>query len=78
MKLNEEGARLCDSVDCSTPALLTLFWDRWLCYCRAHAQQAVAIGDTMGFPSPRGTVRMMTMDEILPETEANNVQQDSE
>lgn len=65
-KFDENGARICDNVDCDMPATHTLVWNEQMCYCIIHANQALNIADAMGFNAPMLSLRMMTFDEMCP------------
>jgi len=66
-KLDDTGMRLCDQTDCELIATHTLVWTDHKYYCMIHTNKAIGIADYMGFPTPRNTVRKMTIDEMMPD-----------
>lgn len=67
MKTNDAGERLCDQHDCELIATHTLVWTKPRCYCLAHTEMAIRVAEAMGFPTPKATLRPMTVEEMLPE-----------
>ena len=72
IKLNKDGARLCDQEGCEFPATHTLVWTEHGCYCAIHAQGLLNVAHHMGFSTPRNTVRLMTIDEMIPDTHSES------
>lgn len=67
-RYGEDGVRLCDQKECEFPATHTMVWtENWQCYCLIHANKMLGVGDVLGFPTPRLTIRLMTSDEMLPD-----------
>lgn len=67
-KISEEGFRVCDQEGCESPASHTLFWtEGWYCGCIIHTQALVNLGNMLGHTAAAGTVRKMTIDEMMPE-----------
>lgn len=69
MKLTDDGMRQCDNHECALPATHTLVWDDHKFFCLPHALQALQIAGVMGFPTPEHTLRNMTIEEMMPESE---------
>lgn len=70
MKLDKDGVRLCDNDTCELIATHTLVWTEQMHFCIVHANQALGLANMMGFPTPANTVRTMTPDEQMPESES--------
>lgn len=69
MKINEQGERLCDHVDCEFMATHWYVWTEPQVACLIHAQHAERLAAMMGFPTVGRTMRPMTIDEMMPENE---------
>lgn len=62
-----EVYRKCDQDGCEFPAVFYLVWIRPQYYCLEHANKMLQVGEAMGHPTPRATLRKLTIDEMLPE-----------
>ena len=69
MRLTDEGVRLCDQEGCELTATHWLVWTEPQCYCSIHAQKMLQVGAAIGIPTPASTIRLMTPDEMYPESD---------
>lgn len=51
MKCNQEG--------CEHEAIFEMVWTKHQQYCPEHALKMINIGDAMGYPTPRHTIRVL-------------------
>lgn len=71
--MSEPKMRPCDQEGCIIPATHTCVWTGHQYYCPVHINQVLQIADAMGFPTPRLTVRQLTIEErILESSEAQD------
>jgi hypothetical protein len=60
--------RKCDQEGCDEPAIYTCVWMKQQYYCTEHLLRVVALGDFMGYPVPKNTVRFIAAHEAFIET----------
>lgn len=66
-----DGFRKCDSKDCEFPATHWLVWTEPTYKCLACAKKLVMLGEVMGLPTPKHTIRPLTIDEMITEETDN-------
>lgn len=64
-QLNEDGELLCQTKDCDSVAIAYLIWTKPMLMCEPCAGRMVGIGDAMGHPTPRETVRAILPGDVL-------------